>query len=320
MARDSHSEICAICGGSSSAFRFGSQWLPNLWAERFSSHWPDNLRKFRRHRWQNHRLAALGSHWLPGPPTASPLILSSTSALAGRITASFWGVAAGLKRCFYFEQAAQQFEIANTNVKSATQAGTAPPPGSTEHHPFSERHWERSGKKGLRTCDERRKTRTNESHLESRVLELGLNAGPAELEGQWKALRRGWYAGDESFAEKRRGRIERVLAGRRRESHSGGAKREHGERAAEELLAVGVAKLGLAPEVLRLGRKVTAEKAALSQWLRERTTVSLRWVSGRLGMGHYSNAGRGIRKMGTQDVSKLRRALSKLATVAGDEE
>jgi len=65
---------------------------------------------------------------------------------------------------------------------------------------------------------------------------------------------------------------------------------------------------------------VTAEKAALSQWLRERTTVSLRWVSGRLGMGHYSNAGRGIRKMGTQDVSKLRRALSKLATVAGDEE
>ena len=278
------------------------------------------------------------SEEIPPPPVAEsssgrigqPLAAGS----ADRITIDFeqhfrlgWthyrillGVAAGLKRCFYFEQAAQQFEIANTNVKSATQAGTAPPPGSTEHHPFSERHWERSGKKGLRTCDERRKTRTNESHLESRVLELGLNAGPAELEGQWKALRRGWYAGDESFAEKRRGRIERVLAGRRRESHSGGAKREHGERAAEELLAVGVAKLGLAPEVLRLGRKVTAEKAALSQWLRERTTVSLRWVSGRLGMGHYSNAGRGIRKMGTQDVSKLRRALSKLATVAGDEE
>ena len=85
-------------------------------------------------------------------------------------------------------------------------------------------------------------------------------------------------------------------------------------------MEVGLAKLGLAPEVLRRGRKVTAEKAALSQWLRERTTVSLRWVSERLRMGHYRNAGRGIRKMRTQDVRKLRRALSKLATVASDEE
>jgi hypothetical protein len=64
---------------------------------------------------------------------------------------------------------------------------------------------------------------------------------------------------------------------------------------------------------------VTAEKAALSQRLRERTTVSLRWVSGRLGMGHYSNAGRGTRKLRTQDVRKLRQALSKMATIAGDE-
>jgi hypothetical protein len=50
---------------------------------------------------------------------------------------------------------------------------------------------------------------------------------------QWKALRRGWYAGGETFAEKLGGRIQRLLAGRRRESHSGAAKREHGERAAE---------------------------------------------------------------------------------------
>jgi len=161
--------------------------------------------------------------------------------------------------------------------------------------------------------------RRYESHLESRVLELGLKAGRVELEGQWKALRRGWYAGGESFAAKLRGRIERQLAGRRRESHSGAAKREHGERAAEGLLAVGLGRLGLAAEGLRQGRKVTAEKAALSQWLRERTTVSLRWVSGRLGMGHYSNAGRGTRKMRSQDVRKLRQALSKLATIAGDE-
>jgi hypothetical protein len=60
------------------------------------------------------------------------------------------------------------------------------------------------------------------------ALGLGLKAGRAELEGQWKALRRGWYAGGETFAEKLRGRIQRLLAGRRPESHSGAAKRENG--------------------------------------------------------------------------------------------
>ena len=120
------------------------------------------------------------------------------------------------------------------------------------------------------------------------------------------------------FAEKLRGRIQELLKGRRHESHSGAAKREHGERAAEELLAAGLARLGLGPGDLRRGRKVTAEKAALSQWLRERTTVSLRWVSERLGMGHYSHAGRGTRKMRAQVVRQLRQALSKLATIASD--
>ena len=115
-----------------------------------------------------------------------------------------------------------------------------------------------------------------------------------------------------------RQRIGWLIAGRRRESHSGAAKREHGERAAEELLRAGLEKLGLGETGLVEGRKVTAEKAALSAWLRERTTVSLRWVSERLGMGHYSNAGRGPRKMRAAEVRKLRQALSKLETVAGD--
>ena len=159
--------------------------------------------------------------------------------------------------------------------------------------------------------------RRYESHLESRVLELGLKAGRMELEARWKALRRGWYAGSEGFGEKLRGKIEKLLAGRRRESHSGAAKREHGEQAAEKMLPAGLTRLGLAPENLRRGRKVTAEKAALSQWLRERTTVSLRWVSERLAMGHYSNAGRGPRTMRAADIRKLKQTLSQLATIAG---
>jgi REP element-mobilizing transposase RayT len=171
------------------------------------------------------------------------------------------------------------------------------------------------GALGLEPKEQRR----YESHLESRVLELGLKAGRAELAGQWKALRRGWYVGGESFAEKLRGRIAGLLAGRGRETHSGGGKREPGERTAEELLEAGLARLGLVAADLRRGRKVTGEKAALAQWLRERTTVSLRWVSARLGMGHYSNAGRGPRKMRAADLRQLQQARSKLAAIGGKE-
>ncbi len=69
-------------------------------------------------------------------------------------------------------------------------------------------------------------------------------------------------------------------------------------------------------EELVLVPRVTAEKAALARWVRELTTVSLRWVGARLEMGHHSNAGRGPRKMSASDVRKARQARSKLDTIA----
>ena len=60
-------------------------------------------------------------------------------------------------------------------------------------------------------------------------------------------------------------------------------------------------------------------KAALAQWLRERTTVSLRWVSERFGMGHYRQAGRRPRKMRATDLRKLQQVQAKLAAIAGVE-
>jgi hypothetical protein len=64
---------------------------------------------------------------------------------------------------------------------------------------------------------------------------------------------------------------------------------------------------------------VTAEKAALSQWLRAQTTMTLRWVSERLRMGHYSNAGRGPKKMKAEDLQRLRQATAKLASLNTEE-
>lgn len=154
-----------------------------------------------------------------------------------------------------------------------------------------------------------------EVYLEGRVLELGLDAGRLELENQWKALRRGWYVGDESFGRRLRKKVEGLMQGLRRESHSGGDKREHGEQAAEELLAEGVAALGLKEEQMKKRPLVTPEKAALAKWLRGRTTVSLRWVSARLHMGHYSNAGRGTRKMSADEARRSNQAGRKLDSI-----
>jgi putative transposase len=138
-----------------------------------------------------------------------------------------------------------------------------------------------------------------EAYVESRALELGLKAGRQELEEKWKALRRGWYVGDEGFFEKLKARLGAMVAGKQRESHSGGAKRAHGEAAAQKLLAAGLVALGLAPEDLRKLPKGAPEKTVLAWWLRERTTVSLRWVGEALDMGHYTRV--------TQAVSRLKR-------------
>jgi hypothetical protein len=151
-----------------------------------------------------------------------------------------------------------------------------------------------------------------EVYLEGRALEIGVKAGRTELAEKWKALRRGWYVGGEGFAARLRGQIQRVVRGRRRESHRGAAKAEHGEQAAEKLLRQGLVSLGLAAENLARPPKVSPEKAALAGWLRERTTVSLRWVGARLQMGHYTNASGGVRKMKPGGLRRFREARAKL--------
>jgi hypothetical protein len=136
-----------------------------------------------------------------------------------------------------------------------------------------------------------------EAYIEGRVLELGLEAGRKELEDQWKELRRGWYVGGESFLEKLTENLEKAAQGRRKESHSGGAKRAHDENAAERSLEQGLRELGLSRQELETMAKGAPEKVVLAWWLRDRTTVSLRWVSERLGMGHYTRASQAISQM-----------------------
>jgi REP element-mobilizing transposase RayT len=160
-----------------------------------------------------------------------------------------------------------------------------------------------------------------EAYLESRVLELGTKAGRKELEKEWKALRRGWYLGTESFRDKLAGYLERLAKGRRRQSHSGPARVAHDEKAAETALDQALKALGLNAKRLAPLPKGAPEKTVLAWWLRRRSTVSLRWVSERLEMGHYTRVTQAVSRMGRRPPRKwvaLRRRLMQLEETLTD--
>jgi len=158
-----------------------------------------------------------------------------------------------------------------------------------------------------------------EAYLEGRVLELGSKAGRKELEEEWKSLRRGWYVGESEFGERLATKLEKVLKGRQRESHSGEAKGAHDEAAAEQSLRRALAVLGLTDEELQKLTKGAPEKVALACWLRSGTTVPLRWVSARLGMGHYTRVTQAISRMKRRPGRKLEQLRRQLRRLENDQ-
>lgn len=91
--------------------------------------------------------------------------------------------------------------------------------------------------------------------------------------------------------------MDSAVEGRRRESHSGQAKAEHDEAAAQKGLQEALARLELSADQLARMPKSAPEKVVLAWWLRQRTTVPLRWVSERLAMGHFSRVSQAIGQM-----------------------
>jgi REP element-mobilizing transposase RayT len=133
-----------------------------------------------------------------------------------------------------------------------------------------------------------------EAYIEGRVLELVTKAGCQGLAEEWETLRRGWYLGGEGFLEKLERYLGEAIEGRQRESHSGEARAAHDEAAAAAILAQGLGVLGLSAAELKQKPKGAAEKAVLAWWLRQRTTVSLRWLSEHLAMGHLTRVSQAV--------------------------
>ena len=154
-----------------------------------------------------------------------------------------------------------------------------------------------------------------EAYIEGRVMELGSKAGRKELEEEWEGLRRGWYVGSEGFLEKLQVYLKKGMSGRRRESHSREAKAAHDEAAAERELQRALRALGMDEGAVERMPKGAPEKVVLAWWLRRRMTVSLRWVSERLRMGHYTRVTQAIRRaerLPGRKTNQIKRKLERL--------
>ncbi len=144
------------------------------------------------------------------------------------------------------------------------------------------------GLEGESAADRRRYRRLME------LKERQIHSGEAQdkLDKEWRDLRRGWYAGDESF----RGRLE-VLAdsavgGKRRSSYDRVGLMRHDERVAKEWLDKILMVLSVTLEDVQGLRPSDPLKQAVIWYLRTRTLVTATWLDNQLGVGHASNISR----------------------------
>ena len=64
--------------------------------------------------------------------------------------------------------------------------------------------------------------------------------------------------------------------------------------------------------------KGAAKKVVLAWWVRQRTNVPPRWVSGRLDMGHYSRVTQAVSRMRRRPGRKLEKLRRELAQALSD--
>jgi len=105
-----------------------------------------------------------------------------------------------------------------------------------------------------------------------------------ELEAGGK-YQRGWGIGDKPFKEKLLLRI----AGQLGEHHPGTLRMAAAAAQAEAMVLKELTRLGWTAADLTQRRKGDAQKLALAVRLRAQTTVSIRWIAGRLSMGSWKS-------------------------------
>jgi REP element-mobilizing transposase RayT len=145
--------------------------------------------------------------------------------------------------------------------------------------------------------------------LEEGMQRAGLPLLDAEADQRCSHLRRGWYWGSQTFAERALKVAEATLQRvRHRSSKKTQEGRAHGQREAERRLVQGLVAAGLDARTLAALPGSDARKVVIARVIRETSTVDMKWIADHLAMKSAANASQQIRR-GKQETRKLPKAL-----------
>jgi hypothetical protein len=102
---------------------------------------------------------------------------------------------------------------------------------------------------------------------------------------QWKRVRRGWCLGDKTFRQELLAQMKEQL----REHHSGEERAQTEAEQAERIVRARLKRLGWQAADLQARPKGDPEKLKLAVRLRAETSVTIKWIARRLGMGAWTH-------------------------------
>jgi hypothetical protein len=112
-------------------------------------------------------------------------------------------------------------------------------------------------------------------------------------------LRRGWCLGEASFRERMLGLLERTGEKfSKAKEVDGVVRKSHGEDEASRLLQGAMVYFKISPGDLVKLKRNDPRKLAIARLIRRRTSVSNKWIAGRLSLGHVSGVSRYCSKSG----------------------
>ena len=151
-------------------------------------------------------------------------------------------------------------------------------------------------------------------YMQKRCRDILGSDRPSDEEKDWEKIRKGWCFGSDEFKDKLSEVVDAAMAGRKPESHSGGAKRLHHEKRAEQLVQEALACFKLNPNELKTLKKSDLRKQLIAWLIRKHTPVGAEWIAEKLWMGHrvsVSQASRRIEESDRNDIQTLKKRLLK---------
>ncbi|HUX08744.1 MAG TPA: transposase [Acidobacteriota bacterium] len=151
-------------------------------------------------------------------------------------------------------------------------------------------------------------------HISSLVDKLDTQEGFCKLNDEWRAIRRGWHLGSKEF----KNRLLTINGSSphlsNTQSRTSGLPLNHGDAGAVALIQDCLEVLGINEEDLELLQKSDPRKQAVAWWVRKHTSVTNRWLSNQLHMGHPTNVTQAVglfEKSDSPSLRALRKTLEK---------